>query len=147
MGNGTAKRVSPIGFVFDTIEGVLKEAQRSAESTHNHIEGIKGAQAVASSTFLARKGVSKEEIKTYIENHFGYDLHESLDEIRKYYGYDETCPGSVPQALRAFLESCDYEDAIRNAISIGGIVILLPALLEELLRPIIKRFPYPFLRR
>jgi len=120
MGNGSAMRVSPVGFSFNTLDEVLREAQRSAEPTHNHPEGIKGAQATAASIFLARTGASKEEIKTYIEKNFAYNLNEPLDQIRKYYKFDETCPGSVPQAIRAFLESNDYEDAIRKAISIGG---------------------------
>jgi ADP-ribosylglycohydrolase len=120
LGNGSAMRVSPVGFAFITLDEVLKEAQKSAEPTHNHPEGIKGAQATASSIFLARGGATKEEIKTYVESSFGYNLNESLDQIRIYYRHDETCPGSVPQAIRAFLESNDYEDAIRKAISIGG---------------------------
>jgi ADP-ribosylglycohydrolase len=120
MGNGSAMRVSPVGFAFITLDEVLREAQKSAEPTHNHPEGIKGAQATASSIFLARGGAGKEEIKTYVESHFNYDLREPLDRIRTYYRFDGTCPGSVPQAIRAFLESSDYEDAIRKAISIGG---------------------------
>jgi ADP-ribosylglycohydrolase len=120
MGNGSAMRVSPVGFGFNTLDEVLEEAQNSAEPTHNHPEGIKGAQATASSIFLARKGASKGDIKTYIEDNFDYNLNEPLDQIRSYYKFDETCPGSVPQAIRAFLESNDYEDAIRKAISIGG---------------------------
>jgi ADP-ribosylglycohydrolase len=120
MGNGSAMRVSPVGFTFNTLDEVHREAQKSAEPTHNHPEGIKGAQATASSIFLARTGASKEEIKAYIEDNFAYDLNEPLDQIRTYYKHDETCPGSVPQAIRAFLESNDYEDAIRKAISIGG---------------------------
>jgi ADP-ribosylglycohydrolase len=120
MGNGSAMRVSPVGFAFNTLDEVLLEAQKSAEPTHNHPEGIKGAQATASSIFLARRGATKEEIKKYVENNFKYDLNETLDQIRIYYKHDETCPGSVPQAITAFLESNDYEDAIRKAISIGG---------------------------
>ena len=120
LGNGSAMRVSPVGFAFNTLDKVLKEAQKTAEPTHNHPEGIKGAQATASSIFLARGGATKEEIKIYVENNFGYHLNQSLDQIRINYRHDETCPGSVPQAIRAFLESNDYEDAIRKAISIGG---------------------------
>ncbi len=119
-GNGSAMRVSPVGFVFDTIGEVLDGAKRSAEVTHNHPEGIKGAQAVASAVFLARKGTTKQDIKTYIETAFRYALDEPLDEIREHYGFDVTCAGSVPQAIRAFLESVDYEDAVRKAVSIGG---------------------------
>ena len=120
MGNGSAMRVSPVGFAFNTLDEVLREAQKSAEPTHNHPEGIKGAQAVACAIFLARKGTNKREIKEYVETNFDYGLNEPLDQIRTYYGFDGTCPGSVPQAIRAFLESNDYEDAIRKAISIGG---------------------------
>ncbi len=120
MGNGSAMRVSPVGFAFDTLDEVLREAQKSAEPTHNHPEGIKGAQAIASAIFLAKRTDSKEEIKTYIEKNFDYNLNEPLDEIRKYYRHDQTCPGSAPQAIMAFLESDNYEDAIRKAVSIGG---------------------------
>jgi ADP-ribosylglycohydrolase len=119
-GNGSAMRVSPIGFAFNTMEDVLREAKRSAEVTHNHPEGIKGAQAVAAAVFLARTGSSKEEIKAYIRETFGYTLSEPLDGIRTYYSFDMTCEGSVPQAITAFLESEGYEDAVRKAISIGG---------------------------
>ncbi len=119
-GNGAAMRVSPVGFAFDSLEKVLDEARKTAEPSHGHPEGIKGAQAVASAVFLARTGKSKKEIKAYIQKTFEYDLSEPLDEIRKYYRFDMTCPGSVPQAIIAFLESNDYEDAIRKAISIGG---------------------------
>ncbi|MEM6725800.1 MAG: ADP-ribosylglycohydrolase family protein, partial [Bacteroidota bacterium] len=119
-GNGSAMRVSPIGFAFNTVEQVLEEAKRSAEITHNHPEGIKGAQAVALSILLARQGTSKEAIKSEIESRFQYDLSRSLDAIRPVYQFDVSCQGSVPEAIIAFLESTDFEDAIRNAISIGG---------------------------
>jgi ADP-ribosylglycohydrolase len=119
-GNGSAMRVSPVGFAFDTLEDVLREAKRSAEVTHNHPEGVKGAEAVASVVFLARKGSSKEEIKSYIKDAFYYNLDVPLDSIRTDYDFDMTCEGSVPQAITAFLESEGYEDAIRKAISIGG---------------------------
>jgi ADP-ribosylglycohydrolase len=119
-GNGSAMRVSPVGFAFDTIDEVLREAQRSAEVTHNHPEGIKGAQAIASAIFLARMGKEKKEIARYIEGLFGYSLRQTLDEIRPSYHFDETCQGSVPQAVIAFLESMDYEDAVRKAVSLGG---------------------------
>ncbi|MGI6307806.1 MAG: ADP-ribosylglycohydrolase family protein [Dethiobacteria bacterium] len=120
FGNGAAMRVSPVGFACDTLEKVLEEARRSAEATHNHPEGIKGAQVTATAIFLARQGTSKEEIKQYITEHFGYNLEQTLDEIRPHYSFDVTCQGSVPQAVRAFLESVDYEDAVRKAISLGG---------------------------
>jgi len=119
-GNGSAMRVSSVGFAFGTLEEVLRESKRSAEVTHNHPEGIKGAQAVASAVFLARTGTSKEDMKAYIRQTFEYDLSEPIDSIRTHYGFDVTCAGSVPQAIIAFLESEGYEDAIRKAISIGG---------------------------
>lgn len=119
-GNGSAMRVSPVGFAFDTVDEVLAEAKRSAEVTHNHLEGIKGAQAIAAAVFLARKRESRSNIKDFIEKNFGYNLYQTLDEIRLYYYFDETCEGSVPQAITAFLESDSFEDAIRKAISLGG---------------------------
>ena len=119
-GNGSAMRVSPVGFVYNDLQTVLEEAKLSAEVTHNHPEGIKGAEVTASAIFLARSGKNKEEIKDYIENTFKYNLSEPLDSIREYYTFDVSCQGSVPQAIIAFLESEDYESAIRNAISIGG---------------------------
>ena len=118
-GNGSAMRVSPIGFALNDLNSVLQEAKRSAEVTHNHLEGIKGAQATAAAIFLARKK-DKEGIKSYIETTFNYDLDFSLDRIRPNYQFNVSCQGSVPQAIVAFLESTDFEDAIRNAISIGG---------------------------
>jgi len=120
FGNGSAMRVSPIGFAFDTLEKTLEEAKKSAEVSHNHPEGIKGAQAVASAVFLARTGESQSYIKMYIIRHFGYNLERNLDDIRPNYKFYETCQDSVPEAIIAFLESENYEDAIRKAISLGG---------------------------
>lgn len=119
-GNGSAMRVSPVAYAFETIEEVLAEAERSAEVTHNHPEGIKGAQAIASAVFLARKGKTKEEIKNYIESQFGYYLGGSVEAIRPLYRFDVSCQGSVPQSIICFLESYDFESAVRNAISLGG---------------------------
>jgi ADP-ribosylglycohydrolase len=119
-GNGSAMRVSPIGFAFDDLETVLSKAKQSAEVTHNHPEGIRGAQATAAAIFLGRTHHSKDEIKSYIENQFGYDLSQSIDEIRPTYKFDSSCQGTVPQAIAAFLESTDFEDAVRNAVSLGG---------------------------
>ena len=119
-GNGSAMRVSSVGFLFDSIEDVLENAKKSAEVTHNHYEGIKGAQATALAIFLARNHASKEEIKHEIESRFGYNLSKSLAEIEKNYRFTESCQGSVPEALIAFLESDDYESAIRNAIWLKG---------------------------
>jgi ADP-ribosylglycohydrolase len=120
FGNGSAMRVSPVGFAFRTLPEVMEEAKRSAEVTHSHPEAIKGAQAVASAIFLAKEGAGKGKIKQYVEERFGYSLNRTLDEIRPTYTFDETCQGSVPEAIIAFLESESYEDAIRKAISIGG---------------------------
>ncbi|HAN79108.1 MAG TPA: hypothetical protein DCQ31_15750 [Bacteroidales bacterium] len=120
FGNGSAMRVSSIGFFYNSIETVLNEAEKSAKITHNHIEGIKGAQAVAASIFLANQGKTKNEIKHFIEEKFTYNLNQTLDSIRENYTFDMSCQGSVPQSIISFLESTDYEDAIRNAISLGG---------------------------
>lgn len=99
---------------------MLEDAKKSAEVTHNHPEGIKGAQATATAIFLARTGKTKAEIKAYIEDTFAYNLSETLAKIRPKYDFDVTCQGSVPQAIICFLESTDYEDAVRNAVSLGG---------------------------
>ncbi len=120
FGNGSAMRVSPVGFAFQSLEEVLREAERSAIVTHNHPEGIKGAQAIASAIYLARDGCSKDVIRDYVEKEFEYDLQRSLDEIRPNYSFDVTCQGSVPESIIAFLESSDYEDAVRKAVSLGG---------------------------
>jgi len=113
-------RISPAGFAFSTIEEVLTRVKAFTEVTHNHPEGIKGAQAVASAIFLARTGKTRHEIKEHIETTYGYDLSRTLDDIRPTYEFNESCQGTVPQAITAFLESNDFEDAIRNAISLGG---------------------------
>lgn len=120
FGNGSAMRVSPAGWAYNSLELVLSESERSAVVTHNHPEGIKGAQSVASAIYLARTGSSKKEIKEYIEKNLSYNLSQKLDDIRPYYRFDVSCQGSVPQAIIAFLESGDYEDAVRKAVSIGG---------------------------
>ena len=119
-GNGSAMRVSPIGWAFDTVDRVLVEAERSAVVTHNHPEGIKGAQATALAVYLARTGHAKTAIRQEIEPRFGYNLGRSLAEIRPAYRFDVSCQGSVPQAIIAFLEATDVEQAIRLAISLGG---------------------------
>jgi ADP-ribosyl-[dinitrogen reductase] hydrolase len=120
FGNGSAMRVSAVGWAFDSVEEVLSEAERSAAVTHNHPEGIKGAQATALSVFLARKGQSKEALKQEVAVRFGYDLDRTLAEIRPMYEFNESCQETVPEAIIAFLESQDYIDAIRKAISLGG---------------------------
>ncbi|MCP3851352.1 MAG: ADP-ribosylglycohydrolase family protein [Gammaproteobacteria bacterium] len=119
-GNGSAMRTSPVGYAFNTLDEVLSKAKYYASFTHNHPEGIKGAQATSAAIFLARNGASKEEIKEYAVKQFHYDLTKSLDAIRPDYKFDVSCQGTVPQAITAFYESVDYEDAIRNAVSIGG---------------------------
>ncbi|MDL2222032.1 ADP-ribosylglycohydrolase family protein [Parabacteroides sp. OttesenSCG-928-N08] len=119
-GNGSAMRVSYVGWAFNSLEEVLKGAKQSAEVTHNHPEGIKGAQATAACIFLARTNHSKEQIKDYVETTFGYDLNRSCDEIRPVYQFNESCQETVPEAIIAFLESSDFENAIRLAISLGG---------------------------
>jgi ADP-ribosylglycohydrolase len=119
-GNGSAMRVSPVGWAFDTIDTVLHEASRSAEISHNHPEGIKGAQAAALAVFLARTTRDKALIKREVATRFGYDLERSIDHIRPLYTFDVSCQGTVPEAVIAFLEADTYEDAVRNAISLGG---------------------------
>lgn len=119
-GNGSAMRVSPVGFAYDTMAKVLQAAKATAEVTHNHPEGIKGAQATAACIVLSRQGSNKAEIKTFIEEFFGYDLSRQLSEIRKTYSFNESCQESVPESIIAFLESTDFEDALRNVISLGG---------------------------
>jgi ADP-ribosylglycohydrolase len=119
-GNGSAMRVAPVGFAFDNIEDVLHEAERSAAVTHNHLEGIKGAQATALAVFLARSGASKDEIREDLTQRFGYNLDRTVDQIRPDYQWDVSCQGSVPEAVVAFLDSCDVESAIRLAVSLGG---------------------------
>ena len=119
-GNGAAMRVSPVGFAFDTADEVLEEAKKTAEISHNHPEGIKGAQAVALSVFLARRGRRKEEIRMEISRRFGYELKRTVDDIRPTYSFDVACQRTVPEAIIAFLDSGSYEDAVRNAISLGG---------------------------
>ena len=119
FGNGSAMRVSPCGLCASTLEDAVSLARSSAEVTHNHPEGIKGAQATAAAIYLARTGSSKASIRDYIREFF-YPLDQTLDEIRPDYDFDESCQGTVPQAIQAFLESDSFEDAIRNAISLGG---------------------------
>lgn len=119
-GNGSAMRVSPVGFAFNSIEEVLYEAKKSAEVTHNHPEGIKGAQATALAVFFARKGESKERIRHEIKDRFAYDLDRTISKIRPNYRFDVSCQGSVPEAILAFLESENFEDAVRKAVSLGG---------------------------
>ena len=119
-GNGSAMRVSPIGFAFNTVDDVLREAKNSALVSHNHPEGIKGAQAVALAILLARQGNSKENIRERVAKDFSYDLYRSCEQIRPHYGFDVSCQGSVPEGIISFLDSTDYESAVRKAVSLGG---------------------------
>ncbi len=119
-GNGSAMRVSPVGWAFATEYEVLSEARKSAEISHNHPEGIKGAQAAALAVFLARTGHAKEEIRKEISRRFGYNLQRTVDNIRPTYTFDVSCQGTVPESIIAFLDGTSYEDTIRNAVSLGG---------------------------
>jgi ADP-ribosylglycohydrolase len=119
-GNGSAMRVSPIGFAFSSEDEVLEHARLTAEVTHNHPEGVKGAQAAALAVFLARTGCAKEQIRERIASEYDYDLNRTVDDIRPDYSFDVSCQGTVPEALIAFLDSVSYEDAVRNAVSLGG---------------------------
>jgi ADP-ribosylglycohydrolase len=120
FGNGAAMRVSPVGFAYDDEDSVLREAARTAEVSHNHPEGIKGAQSTALAVFLALHGRPKDHIRSEIQKGFGYDLDRTLESIRPGYGFDVTCQGTVPEAIISFLESTSFEDAVRNAVSLGG---------------------------
>lgn len=156
-GNGSAMRVSPVGWAFDTLEETLEVAKQSAEVTHNHPEGIKGAQATAACIWMARKGKSKQEIKEYVERVFGYNLNRTCDEIRMTYQFDESCQGTVPESIIAFLESTDYESAIRLAVSLGGDADTMGAITggiaeafyggvpEHIKNEVVKRLPAEFI--
>lgn len=119
-GNGSAMRVSAIGQAFDTVEQTRQAAQESASVTHNHPEGVKGAQAVAEVIYLCRHGAPRLQIRSDISARYGYDLDRTVDQIRPDYRFDESCAGSVPESLLCFLEAESYEQAIRNAVSLGG---------------------------
>ena len=156
-GNGSAMRVSAIGWLFDTLEKTEEAAALSASITHNHPEGIKGAQAVASSIFLARTGKTKLEIKRYIEERYGYQLDVTWKYLNATYSWDSSCQGTVPQALAVFLESSDFEDSIRKAVSIGGdsdtLACITGAVAEafyqdipsEMVKPVLDLLPVRFL--
>lgn len=119
-GNGSVMRVSSVGWLYDTLERTREVARWTAQVSHNHPEGIKGAESIASAIFLSRNGATKDEIKKYIETEFGYNLNRTLDEIRPNFHHVEGAPETVPEAITAFLESTDFEDAIRNGVSLGG---------------------------
>jgi ADP-ribosylglycohydrolase len=120
FGNGSAMRVAAIGWAFADLDVVLREATKSAEVTHNHPEGIKGAQAVAAAILLARAGQGKDQIAALLSDRFGYDCTMGLSALQRQGGFDVTCQGTVPAAAVAFLQSTDFEDAVRNAVSFGG---------------------------
>ncbi len=119
-GNGAAMRISPVGYAYNDLQTVLDKAVEFTAVTHNHPEGVKGGQATAAAIFLARTGKSKDQIRAYIETTFQYDLSKHTDEIRPSYRFDVSSQGTVPQAIRAFIDSTDFEDAIRTAVSLGG---------------------------
>lgn len=152
FGNGSAMRVSPVAWAFKAEEEVLREAERSAAVTHNHPEGIKGAQSVALAIYLARTGADKGQIRKEIEARFGYNLHRTLDEIRPDYQWDSTSPGSIPESIIAFLEATDFESTLRNAILLGGDADTMAAIAgsiaeayysvpEEIVAEVRKRLP------
>ncbi|MBR5658319.1 MAG: ADP-ribosylglycohydrolase family protein [Lachnospiraceae bacterium] len=119
-GNGSAMRVSAVGWFFDTLERTREVARWSAEVTHNHPEGIKGAESVATAIYLLRTGHTKEEVKDYIVAEFGYDFSRTCDEIRPTYHHVESCQETVPEAFTAFFEGDSFEDVVRTAVSLGG---------------------------
>ncbi len=119
-GNGSAMRVSAAGWLYDSLERTREVARTTAAVTHNHPEGIKGAECTAAVIFLARNGATKEEIHDFIHREFGHDLSETLEEMRAHHRMDESCMDALPKALRSFLDGEDFEDVIRNAVSLGG---------------------------
>ena len=141
-GNGAAMRVAAIGFAFSSLEETLKVAKKSAEVTHNHPEGIKGAQATATAIFMARTGRTKEEIRRYISENFGYDMNRTCDDIRPTYSFDGSCQGTVPESIIAFLDSKDYEDAIRLCISLGGDADTMGAITGAIAGAYYHQMPY-----
>ena len=146
LGNGSAMRVSPVGWAFGSLDQVLREARRSAEVTHDHPEGIKGAQAVAAAVLLARMGTPREEIRSRLAGAFGYRLDRTVDRIRPGYRFDPTCPGSVPEALIAFLDSRGWEDAVRKAVSLGGDSDTLACIAGAVAEAFYGRVPEPVRR-
>ena len=155
-GNGSAMRVSSVAWLFNDLDTVRRMARLSAEVTHNHPEGIKGAEATASAIFLGRTGSTKAQIKAYVEENFGYDLNRTCDEIRPTYHHVESCQETVPEAIIAFLEGESFEDVIRTAVSLGGDCDTLTAIAgsiaegfygvpEELKQACINRLPQSLL--
>jgi ADP-ribosylglycohydrolase len=147
FGNGSAMRVSPVAWAFDKEEEMLAQAELSAACTHNHPEGIKGAQAAALAVSLARKSATKEKIKTAVSARFGYDLSRKLDDIRPSYKMEISCQNSVPEAIIAFLESENFEDAVRNAVSLGGDADTQAAIAGSIAEAYYKGIPPDILER
>jgi ADP-ribosylglycohydrolase len=145
-GNGSAMRVAPVGWACADETSVLREAERSAAVTHDHPEGIKGAQATALAVFMARRGAPKDDIRTAIVSRFGYDLDRTTDQIRPTYCFDVTCQGTVPEALIAFFESTDYESAVRLAISLGGDSDTLAAITGGVAQAFYRVIPEPIVK-
>ena len=141
-GNGSAMRVSAVGFAFNTLEETLKVAKICAEVTHNHPEGIKGALATAAAIFMARTGCTKDAIRHYISKTFGYNLDRTCDDIRHSYGFDGSCQGTVPESIIAFLDSKDYEDALRLCISLGGDADTMGAITGAIAGAYYNKMPY-----
>lgn len=146
-GNGSAMRVSPVAFAFDTLEEVLAEAKASAEVTHNHPQGIEGAQAAAAAVFMARQGESKETIREYLIETFEYPMQDTIADIRPGYKFDATCEGSVPEAIIAFLDSTSYEHAVRLAISLGGDADTQAAIAGAIAQAFYKKIPEEIVTR
>jgi len=147
FGNGSAMRVSPVGFAFKYRKDVLLHAKNSAMVTHNHPEGIKGAQAAALAIFLARTGNTKDQIKSEIENSFGYNLDRPYEEVRSNYRFNETCQGSVPESIIAFLSSSNHEEAIRKAIFLGGDADTMACITGGIAEAYYKEIPDELVRR
>jgi ADP-ribosylglycohydrolase len=144
-GNGSAMRVAPIGWSYPTLEETILQASESAAVTHNHPEGIKGASAAAAAIWLARNGSSKEEMRAYLSAKYGYSLYRSCEEIRPSYSFDESCQGTVPEALIAFFDSTDFQHAIRLAISLGGDADTLACITGGIAQAFYKSIPPPMI--
>jgi ADP-ribosylglycohydrolase len=142
-GNGSAMRVSPVGLAFESTEEVLDQARRSAEVTHDHPEGIRGAEAVALAVFLASRGAEKAEIRRRVTEHSGYALDRSIDELRPAYSFTESCALTVPPALRCFLEGESFEDTVRLAVSLGGDADTLACIAGSIAAPFYGGVPEP----
>lgn len=146
-GNGAAMRISPVGYAYSDLDTVLQKAAEFTEITHDHPEGIKGGQATAAAIYLARVGKSKSEIKNFIETNFQYDLNKHVDEIRPSYEFDVSSQGTVPQAIRAFIDSTDFEDAMRTAVSLGGDTDTLACITGGIAQAFYRGVPEPIVNK